>query len=88
MVTRGDTPLARHRREVLTQEIIWLYNPELAVKLQLQSRRSILDLQNQQLDIFDMKCMNREKMPGLVEKHVPCPDTKTPATESAGRKNT
>lgn len=43
MVTRGDTPLARNRREVLMQEIIWLYNPELAVKLQLQRRRFILD---------------------------------------------
>lgn len=29
-VTRGDTPLPRNRREVLMQEIIWLYNPELA----------------------------------------------------------
>lgn len=33
VLPRGDTPLHSYRREGLMQEIIWLYNPELAGKL-------------------------------------------------------
>lgn len=39
VLTRGDTLLLSNSRHVLMQEIIWLYNPVLAVKMWQQRVR-------------------------------------------------